>query len=101
MGVLEDDEITTIRFMNNECSLALHYLYDESFRLTITSLEGEHIQTISINVELEFEQAIFDQQFEFYEHEEFKTSGNPVPLKERETMLRSLKIVPKAFIEKI
>ena len=61
MGVLEEE--VTIRFMDNECSLALHYLYDESFRMTITSLEGEHIQTISINVELEFEPEIFDQQF--------------------------------------
>lgn len=41
MGVLEEE--VTIRFMDNECSLAMHYLYDESFRMTITSLEGEHI----------------------------------------------------------
>lgn len=61
VGILQED--VTIRFMNNECRLAMHYLQDESFRITITSLEGDNIQTVSINVELEFEQTTFDQLF--------------------------------------
>ena len=69
MGLLEDE--VTVRFMENECSIALHYLNDESFRLTITSLEDEHIKTISINLELEFDKETFDKLFEFYEHESF------------------------------
>ena len=52
-GILEDE--VTVRFMNNECSVALHYLHDESFRLTITSLEDEYLQTVSVNLELEFD----------------------------------------------
>ena len=61
MGVLEEE--VTVRFMNNECSIALHYLHDESFRLTITSLEDEHIKTLSINLELEFDADSFSKQF--------------------------------------
>lgn len=46
--------------MNNECSVALHYLQEDSFRLTITSLEDEHIKTISINLEMEFDEDTFE-----------------------------------------
>ena len=70
IGVLEEE--VTIKFMNNECCVALHYLQDENFRLTITSLEDEHIKTISVNMELEFDLETFDKLFEFYEHESFK-----------------------------
>ena len=84
--------------MNNECSVALHYLQDESFRLTITSIEEENIKTVSINVELEFDQETFDEQFEFYEHESFTSSGRLITLRDGETMIRSLKAVSKDFV---
>ena len=57
--MLEED--LTVKFMNNECCVALHYLQEESFRLTITSLEDEHIKTISINLEMQFEEDTFEQ----------------------------------------
>lgn len=71
IGVLEDE--VQIKFLNNDCCFALHYIQDECFRLTITSLEDEHIKTISIKLELEFDQETFDRWFEFYDHEEFKS----------------------------
>lgn len=50
---------------------------------------------------MEFDEVTFDQLFEFYEHESFKSSGRPIGLRNGETMIRSLKIVNRDFIEKI
>lgn len=69
--------------------------------MTITSLEDDHIRTVAINLELEFEQEMFDQLFEYYEHESFMSSGRVIGLKTGETMIRSLKVVSKDFIDKI
>jgi len=99
VGVLEDE--VTIRFMNNECSIAMHYLHDESFRLTITSLEDENIKTVSVNLELEFDPELFAQHFEFFDSEKFAVAGKPVGLIEGETVIPALRTVPKAFVEKL
>ena len=95
-GILEDE--VTINFINNECAIALHYLSDETFRMTITSLEDEHIKTVSINLELEFDERAFEKTFEFYEHESFTSGGRMIGLLEGETMIRSLKVISKDFI---
>ena len=84
-GIL-DDEVQK-KFLNNDCSFALHHLQDETFRLTITSLEDEHIKTISIKLELEFDQDTFERWFEFYEHEDFLSAGQKVNLLKGETTL--------------
>lgn len=88
---------TLIVFLSNRCNVSLHYLQDESFRLGITSLEGEC--TNPIFIELQYDKATFNNMFEIFEHEDFTSDGEKVPLRENEVPLRSLKLKNKDYAE--
>ena len=75
------------------------HLHEGNFRISITSLS--EVKTNSIFIELEVDEHGMEQLFPFIDHETFKSAGKPVELLENETTLKSLRAVPKSFIDNL
>ena len=75
------------------------HLHEGNFRISITSLS--EVKTNSIFIELEVDEHGMQQLFPFIEHETFTSAGKPVELLENETTLKSLRAVPKSFIDNL
>ena len=54
----------------------------------------------SIFIELEYDEESFEKTFGFYEHDQFKVGGKVITNKD-EIMLKSIKVVPKSFVDSI
>ena len=86
-------------FLKNECYIGLHYIYDKHFRVTIASLEGESVSSISFDLILD--DSSFKKYFEEVDPDTFEQAGNRIPRKPNEITLKSLRMVDSDFIQVI
>ena len=70
-----------------------------SFRVSISTADGERVNSLFLEVDLDNE--TFEKHFKVIEHESFKTGNEYVGLDGGEIPLQSLQVVDDSFIEVI
>ena len=59
------------------------------------------MKTNSIFIELEYTMESFSKKFEFFDHKSFMVGGKVIGTKPGETVIPSLKMLPRTFVEEI
>ena len=96
-GLLE--EIVHVQFLGDECLLDMIHLYDCTFRIIITNMK--EVKTNSIFLELVVDEKDMKRLFPVYEHSDFKSGGKSVELEDNEIPLKSIRAIPRDFIDGI
>ena len=80
-----------IQFLGNVCYIGLHHIVDQQFRLSMTSLEGEAVNAVTLDL-------IFDESSYAKYFHEIKGLEFHDPSKGKVPLLKSLKIVDSEFV---